>query len=446
MTDAEIQEKREKCTEDASISRGPGLIVPLRDRRFRLLFIGQICSLMGDQFYLVALPFLVLNHRSVTVLGEILLVFGVARMATLPVGGILADRFSGARTRLIIGSNAGRMALLVILAAALPATIPPLLVLAAAIGALEGLYLPPSMALLPDVVDESLIGPANALLGAATMAATLAGPALAGLLVVGVGPGAGFAVDAATFAISVVTLSLIGTGRRGATAASDATAGTGPGDGEAATSGGAAEESGTWLGDARKRGAFWQLLRSSRMLQFSLLITLIVNFTYAGAEQIALPVFSKVTLLDGARGYGLLLSAFGGGSLVGALGSGRLFGWPNRAKLALLFGTLQGVALALIPAGHALAVGMAALAVAGICGGMIDVFYVSMLQSKLPAALLGRSMSALMLAALGVYPISVALSGLIVQHFGPTPIFLIDGAVVCAGFLIGFTSREFRNL
>jgi MFS family permease len=239
-----------------------------------------------------------------------------------------------------------------------------------------------------------------------------------------------------SFGVSVLTMLMIGSGRRGE--------GDEPGaDGESAD---AEEDSGAWLGDAGKRGAFLRLLRSSRMLQFSLLITLIVNFTYAGAEQVALPVFSKATLLEGARGFGFLLAAFGGGSLVGALLSGRLFTLPNRAKAALVLGIVQGVALAAIPAGRSLWVGMAALAVAGLAGGIIDVFYVSMLQSKLPAGLLGRSMSALMLAALGVYPISVVLSGIVVQHFGPIPIFLADGTVVCIGFLVGFSSREFRNL
>jgi predicted MFS family arabinose efflux permease len=433
MTDAEI---REKGTPDARADRTAKLLTPFRERSFRLLFIGQLCSLVGDQFYVVALPFLILDHRSASVLGEILLAFGFARVVTLPIGGVLADRFRLARTRLIIGSNGGRLALLAILAIIPPASISPLVVLAVALGALEGVFLPPSMALLPDVVDESLLGSANAIMNGAAMGATLIGPALGGLVVVGVGPRAGFAIDAVSFGISVLTMVMIGSGQ--------------PGEGKDRDAGGeeadAEEDSGAWLGNANKRGAFWRLLRSSKMLQFSLLITLIVNFTYAGAEQVALPVFSKTILLEGARGFGFLLAAFGGGSLVGALLSGRLFSLPNRAKAALVLGIVQGVALAAIPAGHALSAGMAALAVAGLAGGLIDVFYVSMLQSKLPTGLLGRSMSALMLAALGVYPISVVLSGLVVQHFGPTPVFLADGTVVCIGFLVGFCSREFRNL
>jgi MFS family permease len=427
MTNSATQEEHASDTRHRS---GGGLIAPFRERRFRLLFTGQICSLMGDQFYIVALPFLILDHRSPTALGEILLAFGVARMLTLPIGGVLADRFAYARTWLITGSNGGRMAILVVIAISLPTTILPLLLLAIALGALEGIFLPPSMALLPDVVDENLIGPGNAVLNGATMGAMLIGPAVAGLVIVAFGPGIGFAIDAVSFGISVLTMSLIGSGPR-THSAGNATE---------------VEEPGSPQDDVRKRGAFWRLLRSSRMLQFSLLVTLIVNFTYAGAEQVALPVFSKVTLLDGARGFGLLLSAFGGGSLIGALLSGRLFGWRGRAKIALMLGILQGVALATIPIGHTLWVGIAALSVAGLAGGMIDVFYVSMLQSNLPAALLGRSMSALMLAAYGVYPVSVVVAGLVVQRFGPAPIFVADGIVVCAGFLLGFTSREFRNL
>lgn len=432
------------------------LLLPLRNRNFRLLLAGQVGSLLGDQVYLVALPFFILGHGSTATLGQVLLAFGLARIVLLPVGGVLADRFLSARSWLIVAANFGKMGLLIALTLALPATLPPLMVLAVLLGGLEGISLPPSMSLLPDLVKGDLIGPGNALLNGVVMGTTLFGPALAGLLVTVAGPGPAFAIDAAGIGISALTMYMIATtlGKApgaldGGTGSAAAAAPDGDGAAERGDGGEDASPQAEPVGEqpaARRRGEFWRLLGSSRMFQFSLLITLIANVTYAGAQQVALPLFSKSVLLTGVRGYGLLLSAFGVGSLAGALLSGRMFGWPGRGKIALGLGVLQGVALTLIPLGHQLWVGMTALAVTGITGGMLDVFYLSMLQQKLPRALLGRSMSALMLTAYGAYPASVAIAAVIVDRYGVTPIFVADGLVVCASFLVGFASREFRNL
>jgi predicted MFS family arabinose efflux permease len=403
-----------------------GLFAPLEERNFALLFTGQICSLLGDQFYVVALPFLILRHAHARTLGAVLLAYGLARLVTLPVGGILADRVR--RTWLMLGSDAGRMILLILLAFVSLTTLWPVFVLVILVGALEGIFLPPSMALLPDILDKDRIGPGNALMSGATMGATLVGPALAGLLVVATSPSVAFAVDAVTFGISALSLSWI----RLAPTTSDEQPEP-------------AEEDLTAADDAVPM-TFLGLLRTSRFLQFGLLITLIANLAYPGAEQVALPVFSKVSLGTGARGYGLLLAAFGLGSLLGVLLSGRLFTWPARGKIALTLGVVQGVALALVPAGDMLWVGLVVLAIAGVCVGMNDVFYVSMLQQRLPSALLGRSMSALMSAAYAAYPASVLISGYVVGRFGTTPILVAGGLAVSAAFLLGFFSREFRNL
>ena len=61
--------------------RLPSLLRPLRNRNYALLFTGQLTSLVGDQLYVVALPFLVLGHAGVRELGLVLMCFGIARIA-----------------------------------------------------------------------------------------------------------------------------------------------------------------------------------------------------------------------------------------------------------------------------------------------------------------------------------------------------------------------------
>ena len=78
--------------------------------------------------------------------------------------------------------------------------------LAGVTGAATGLFNPASTGLLPEVVPDEELQPANALRSAAISGSEILGPALAGVLVAAVGAGWAIAVDAATFAISAVCL------------------------------------------------------------------------------------------------------------------------------------------------------------------------------------------------------------------------------------------------
>src|SRR5437016_10779190 len=100
----------------ASRSRNFAALQPLVLRDFRLLFIGQGVSLLGDQFYLVALPWLVLQLTgSGLALGTILLAATVPRMVFLLVGGAASDWLSP--HKLMVASNALRSVVCAILTA-----------------------------------------------------------------------------------------------------------------------------------------------------------------------------------------------------------------------------------------------------------------------------------------------------------------------------------------
>src|SRR6476659_11403198 len=91
---------------DPTVGRGPSLMQPLRNRNYALLFTGQLTSLIGDQLYVIALPFLILSHAGVRELGLVLMCFGIARIATVPIGGVLADRMD--KRKLMLLTDFGR--------------------------------------------------------------------------------------------------------------------------------------------------------------------------------------------------------------------------------------------------------------------------------------------------------------------------------------------------
>src|SRR6185295_14141728 len=68
---------------------------PLSVRNFRLLWIGESISLLGDQFYMIALPWLVLQLTgSALALGSVMALAGIPRALFMLIGGVLVDRFS----------------------------------------------------------------------------------------------------------------------------------------------------------------------------------------------------------------------------------------------------------------------------------------------------------------------------------------------------------------
>ena len=74
----------------------------------------------------------------------------------------------------------------------------------------------------------------------------------------------------------------------------------------------------------------------------------------------------------------------------------------------------------------------AAMFVAGAANGLGNVTFLTVMQKRTPAVLLGRVMSALMLCAFGSHPLSVAVSGVLVRHIGPSLFFPVAGGLVLA--------------
>src|SRR5437660_1213694 len=154
-----------------------GLLAPLRVRNFRLLFGGQLISTIGDAFYAVALPWLVLtNGGNAQELGIILGAYGIPRIGSVLLGGILSDRLRPRRVMLL--ADFARAILIGILAALAFIGHPALwqlLLVAIPLGTFDGLFLPASFAMLPEVLDDADLQAGNALNTSSVQLATLAG-------------------------------------------------------------------------------------------------------------------------------------------------------------------------------------------------------------------------------------------------------------------------------
>jgi len=413
------------------------MFAALKTRDYRLLWLGQAISHLGDQFHLIALPWLILTltHDPLQ-LGLVLALAGIPRAAVMLFGGAFADRHS---PRLImLTSDALRFFIVAALAASLftgAVQLWMVYALALSFGVVSGFFMPAAEASLPRLLESGQLEAGNALMMGADQLAQFVGPALAGTIIALFGTahagsaqagsfaglGVAFSVDAASFAVSAATLLLMRA--------------------LPALAAGAGQHPLAAIGEGLKYAL------SQSVFRWMLGLIAAANLLLIGPLMVGIPVLAQSRFSQGAAAFGLLISAYGLGNLAGIVVAGssrrpssRTFSWLILALFAG-FGVVIG-ALAFITT---VWVGVALLAVLGVGNGYVAVVLMTLLQRITPAAMLGRVMSLVMLAMLGVTPISTALSGAVLS-LGPDVLFVACGAGMLAITVCAATCRRSWSL
>lgn len=404
---------------------------PLAVRSFQLLTAGQLTSTVGDYCYAVALPWLVLStHGGPVLLGAVLACYGVPRTALIPLGGALADKI-GPRTAML-GADIVRcvlVALLALLATRHTASLVTLGPLAAFIGAGEGVYIPASLTIMPSLLEPGQLATGNGVSLAAIQVGSLLGPALGGSLVAAVGSAPAFAVDAGSFAVSALSLALMP--RRPRDERRPKPVGATPDDAVTAAD------------DGISQLKVLDLLRRSRAMQVTIIVNIVASLTGGGLVGIALPALAHARY--GAGGYGALLACLAAGGVAGTLLAARSGKLRRPAVVAALSYIVSATAMCLVPYLGGEAGAAAVLVVFGASTWLANTIFFTAGQRWTPPHMLGRVTALVMTCTFGAYPASVALSGILVHHLGPTVFFPIAGVATAAAFLGGLTQKEYRD-
>jgi len=404
----------------------------LADVNFRWLLAGGAVSLLGDQFTLVALPWLVLQLTGDPLaLGVTLALISVPRAVFILFGGAIADRYSPARV-LVVGKLAQFLLLGGLAALLWSGALAMWMVhgVALALGLATAFSFPAGSAMLPRCLPPALIRPANAVLMSAGQIVSLAGPLLAGGLIALFGHGPSHAVpdaqglalaigfDGLSFAFSAWTVSRLHLR---------------PLPAAAVTAGKAAQ--GVLADIAEACRAFW----ADVPLRTVCLYFAAIAFFAGGPISVALPVLANSELGGHASALGLLLAANGAGVLAGMTLSGVRSSWRlgTLGSTMLAVDALVGVGFAALGLVHALWLAMGLLAVLGLLLGFVRVAVFSWMQKRVPPAMLGRTMSLFMFIVMGLTPLASALSGAALRVLSPGALFAASGGALILIVVIG---------
>ena len=427
-------------TSSAAPSTGtaPSRNTLLRDRNVAWLMGGSIVSLLGDQFTLVALPWLVLRMTGDTlVLGTVLALLGIPRALFILIGGAVVDRHSPKQV-LMLSKHAntallGALALLVLFGGL---TLPLVYALALGIGLATAFSIPAATSMLPRVVAPQQLPAANGLMMGLRQLSFFVGPLLAGLLIAwsgdsradGIGSvrdaqglALAFGLDALSFVLSALTLSRVRAKALPARAPQPMFAAV-----------------------AEGLRTFWR----DRALRCCLLYWSAVALLVTGPVQIALPVLASSRPALGAAAYGGLLSAYGAGTLAGMVVSGARphLRAVNLGLTILLVDALVG--LLFMPMGHIATLwqGAALLGAIGVLGGYMQVTVFTWIQRRVAPALLGRAMSVFMFIYMGLAPISSAVTGWVLRSVSLPTLFMAAGGALVALVLLALAGSGMRQV
>lgn len=395
-----------------------GSLEPLRERPFRLLFLGRTLSAVGDAIVPIAMTFAVLKHGNATDLGIVLGAQWGARVLFLVAGGVWADRLP--RQLVMMAADLLRaftQALVAVAFFAHTIEIWQLAVASALWGLASAFFNPASTGLVPSIVSAGRLQEANALLGLVRGATDVAGPAVSGLIVATLGFGVVFAVDSASFLASFTCLAAMKLAREiqrqeGRSVVADALEG-------------------------------FRIVRERRWMVAGLSADIVSNLALAALFVLG-PVVAKAHF-NGARDWGLVLT---GGAIGGLVGSAIALRYkPERplfvgyalgtAFVLQLLGLVPPLPLPFVIVGNGFV--FAAIVI-------LNTYWVTMEQQHVPREALSRVDSLSWVASLIVFPLGLIVVGPVAAAIGVRGTLLVASGLGALSVGIALSVRDVREL
>src|SRR5262245_61310124 len=330
-------------------ARPSATVHPLRNGHFMLWWIGATTSLLGDQFYLVALPWVVLQLTgSAVAMGTVAMCAGIPRAALMLMGGAVTDRISPrkvllatASARAVLVAAIGRLIWLHAL------QLWQVYLLASAFGIADAFAMPSAGPLMRSLVEKEQLPAANSVWQSSALLAGIVGPAPAGTITKALGAAWAFLLDAVSFLFVIAALWFVPDPPKAPVAAQG--------------------KPSVW--SSIKEGIAYVM--KDVPLRSLMLLAAALNFCLSGPLTVGLAYIAK-NRFSSPTAFGGWISAVAVGTLIGMLLAGT---FKSKRRGVLLVGT--GVILGIATAGMSLLTGfwpVALLLLAmGVFSGFINV-------------------------------------------------------------------------
>jgi MFS family permease len=391
----------------------------LRHRDFRLLWGARTASALGDRIVFIALALYVTDIGSPSDVGLVLAAHALPLVLFILIGGVWADRLE--RHRVMVASDIVRALLHGLLAVLIflgPAPIWAIMLIEAAFGTAEAFFNPAFTGLVPQTVPEDEFQQANAANTIVWNMAELIGPAIATVLVLGLGAGWAFTVDALTYVVSAALLARVRPRSRGE-----------------------AREPSALLADLR---VGWHEFRSRQWVWVVIVATSLALLLALAPYMTLGPTIAEDRY--GSTGvYGALAVALGVGTLLGSVTALRLR--PRHPiRFAMGWGALWPPVFVLFALGVPLVLLMPLFVLMGFGLSMFDVSWDTALAERIPPHTLSRVSSFDYMGSLSLLPIGYVLAGPLGEAVGPVEVLVAGGLLATVVQLIALVTPEVWRL
>jgi MFS family permease len=391
----------------------------LRNGSFRNFWIAFMLSGVGDAMTKTALVWYVFETtRSAIAVGLLLLAYAGPVSVGGLVAGYLLDRFDRRQIMLVDSVVRGLVVTSVPIAAATGHLMLWHVYLVASLyGFLFMISLAGTPSLIPSLVRDDQLTAANSLETLGFTVSGVAGPALAGFLIGGIGAPYILALDGVSYFVFASTLAMMNLHPEPKPVA-------------------AAHAPSYRLVDAVR------LLLGNRMLLSTTLMFMSFN-AGEGLIQVWLPVHATaIASGGGARLYGVLLTIIAGGETVGALSAGSLSGRLSEGRMICLAETLAGLSLGLALLGHSVWSTVPALLLLGFFSGPMTAWAQTLRMRAIPPELRGRSFALLRTLMQASSPAFSGIGGVLLSVIGLTAMIGLSAGMIAVPGLIGTRVRD----
>lgn len=386
-------------------------------------FAANAISLIGNSLTIIAVPWFVLETTgSPARMGLVGFFTALPAVIAAFFGGTLVDRVGHRRMSIVADLASGfTVALIPLFHTTVGLQFWVLLVIVFFSALLDAPGNTARQALLPDVARRSgmSLELANSLQQTVQRASIFIGPALAGLLIAGLGASQVLWIDAATFALSALLFIL-------------------------AVPAGSAQPLDT-TGYLPQLLEGLRFLRRDRLIRSLVLTVAVTNFLDSPLFAVIFPVYAK-EIFSSASQLGFMLSAFGAGAVVGALSYGFLGKRLSRRSIFVGAFIIVGLGLVVLALRPPFIVVLIANFIAGLAAGPINPLLMTVFQERIPPNLRGRVFGMATAIALIAAPLGMVAAGFLVERFSVGATLLGIAVIYLLVTLYGLFNPALREL